>query len=228
MQFNWRAKRVRDNIADPVYQYVVDPLSATNTAGNGQTPICCWGATAGSIPFFCKCSTPASTALIWGSSSLIETNQLRGGQIHKGKRIIDWSWVLKAKYLYRRGRLTLAPMAKSLLRRTHRAGGPAAVGADPRIVSPSCASITPWASAPICAPGSRDSPVGPIVSATRRPPWVILDARHYILALQNRSNYSGFTLSVNLGFRASRTRFVNSPGRQVQRFKEFFVQARVL
>ena len=54
------------------------------------------------------------------------------------------------------------------------------------------------------------------------------DARHYLLVYQTHSNYVGYRLSMNLGFRMSRTEFVGLPMRRVLRFKEFIIQAWVV
>ena len=54
------------------------------------------------------------------------------------------------------------------------------------------------------------------------------DARHYILVIQNLSNYTGYDVSTNLGFRSSRSEFVGLPSRRTQRLSEFFIQARIL
>ena len=225
LQLNVRSKRVRDTIADPVYQHVVDPLTATNTAIKIKPdPLLAQNSwlhtlygTAGyaSIP---GVQVKATTKL--------EINRMLEAMGQRS-HIIDWTWTSKADYTFVRQGLKIRPSAKLRLQR-RTAPDDLLLPLRTYELFPILQADYALGQATVLRLGIQGLPGWPHTFRNEEYRTGDFTARHYLFAIENRSHNRGFDLSLNLGFRASYTRFVHSPGRRVRKFKEFFVQARVL
>ncbi len=156
----------------------------------------------------------------------VEWNNRRDRRPGLGDDILDWSLVSKADYAHVRGRLTLSPMVKFTLRRRS--------APDDLLMPLESHEIIPILRADLALSEHTALRAGvqglPWSHRFRdaKAPSRDFDARHYIVVIQNLSNYTGYDVSTNLGFRSSRSEFVKLPSRRTQRLSEFFIQARIL
>jgi hypothetical protein len=226
LDFSYRVRRVRDDIADPVYRVVVDPLSATNRSVKIQHDQLLMRDSWVNTLFLEGRHTAPWGVKLMGATKL-DVNSLTGDQAEAGGRITDWYLVGKTDATYRRGRLSVMPMAKLL---THMRRAPANVGLDLRMyeVFPILRLDYQLGPRTVVRSGVQGIPGWPHQHRDLESSLSDFDARHFILIVQNSTNYTGYELSINMGFRSSRTRFVGTPSKRVHRSKEFFVQARVL
>jgi hypothetical protein len=222
LEVDYRIRRVRDDIADPVYRVVVDPLSSTNSSIKIQhDPLLLrdsWVNT-----FFCEGKRQPIRGLNLITATKLEVNRLADEE----RSIADWYLVGKTDYTYQRGRLSLMPMTKFLLHRRS-APGYLLMDLDAYELFPIFRLDYKLGKRTVLRAGLQGLPGWPHLYRDRESPSSDFDARHYIFIVQNSTNYTGYELSINMGFRSSRTRFVGIPSRRVHRFKEFFIQARVL
>ena len=148
-------------------------------------------------------------------------------RLDQRRHVIDWTWTSKADYTFVRQGLKIRPSAK--LRLQHR------TAPDDLLLPLRTYELFPilqadyaLGQATVLRFGIQGLPGWPHIFRNEEYRTGDFTARHYLFAIENRSHNRGFDLSLNLGFRASYTRFVHTPGRRVRNFKEFFVQARVL
>jgi len=225
LEADYRLRRVRDDIADPVYRVVADPLSGSSTSMTIQhDPLLMRNSWVHTLFGEWRRRLDGDVQLM--AASKLEVNDLQG-EADGGGRITEVYGVAKGDYSYQRGRLTLVPMAKLLV---HWRRAPAARLADRDTWEAFPILRLDWDLGPrtVLRAGVQGLPGWPHLHRDRESPLADFDARHYIAVVQNSTNYTGYELSVNLGFRASRTRYVGVPSRRVHDLKEFFVQARVL
>jgi hypothetical protein len=161
------------------------------------------------------------------NATKFEVNTRQDNPSGAGDRIVDWTWVSKADYPYPVGQVTITPMAKLLLQRRN---APRDLIADRNTweLFPILRADYPLTERTILRAGMQGLPVFEHFFRNKRGSTEDFDARHYVLNIQTQSTYMGYDLSVNLGFRSSRTRSINLPGEPEQRFREFFLQARIL
>ena len=222
LELDYRLRRVRDDIADPVYRVVPDPLAATQTAVKIQhDPLLMRDSWVNTV--FAEARRAMGGTRVTAASKF-EVNSLRGG---KERAVSDWYGVLKADYTYGRGGLRLMPMAKLL---THRRRAPAELLTDLSTYElfPILRLDYDLGPRTVVRAGVQGLPGWPHRFRDGESPLGDFDARHYIFVVQNSTNYTGYELSINMGYRSSHTRYVGVPSRRVHRLKEFFVQARVL
>ena len=226
LELNGRIRRVRDNIADPVYRVVVDPLASTNSSVKLQhDPLLMRNSWVSTL--FAEGRHEGPRGLTTMGATKLEVNALQGdGQGGRG-RIADWYAVGKTDHTYQRGRLSLMPMAKLLL---HKRRAPDALLMDLHTYELFPVLRLDYELGPrtVVRAGLQGLPGWPHLYRDLESRSSAFDARHYILVVQNSTNYTGYELSINMGFRSSRTRYVHTPSRRVHELKEFFVQARVL
>ena len=226
LRLDYRLRRVCDDIPDPVYRVVVDPLSTTNSAVKiFHDPLLMrdsWVQTA--FAESCWRPRPGWTLASTGKLELNASASERGA----GRRMIaDAYWVSKSDYAYRRGRLRLTPMAKL---QYHRRRAPAAVLLAQETVELFPILRLDYELGPrtVVRAGMQGLPGWPHIYRDRESGTTDADARHYILTVQNTTNYTGYEVSLSMGLRASRTEYIGLPSHRVHRAKEFFVQMRVL
>ena len=225
VQFNVRSKRVRDTIADLVYQHVVDPLAATNTAIKIKPDLLLaqnsWLHTLYGTAGY----APVPGVQIKATTKL-EINRMLE-RLDQRSHIIDWTWASKADYTFVREGLKIRPSAKLRLQR-RTAPEELLLPLRTYELFPILQVDYALGQATVLRFGIQGLPGWPHTFRNPEYPTGDFTARHYLLAIENRSHNRGFDLSLNLGFRASHTRFVHTPGHRVRNFREFFVQARVL
>ncbi len=226
VDFYYRIKRVRDDIPDPVYMPIVNPLSVTNQATRIQPDLMLMSNSLVNTVFVeSRYAGPGRLQL--NNATKFEVNTRQDNPSGAGDRIVDWTWVSKADYPYPVGQVTITPMAKLLLQRRN---APRDLIADRNTweLFPILRADYPLTERTILRAGMQGLPVFEHFFRNKRGSTEDFDARHYVLNIQTQSTYMGYDLSVNLGFRSSRTRSINLPGEPEQRFREFFLQARIL
>ncbi|MFH1568135.1 MAG: hypothetical protein ABIL09_09065 [Gemmatimonadota bacterium] len=226
LEVDYRIRRVRDSIADPVYRVVVDPLTSTRSSVKIlHDPLLMRDSWVNTL-FLESRHQLASGPRLTGAGKL-EVNSLQGQEGPGGSRIADWYLVAKVDYTRQRGRLSLMPMAKALV---HQRRAPEALLLDLRTyeVFPIVRLDYQLGPRTTLRAGVQGLPGWPHLYRDQESKSSSFDARHLIFAIENSTNYTGYELSLNMGYRSSRTRYVGLPSRRVHRLQEFFVQARVL
>jgi hypothetical protein len=226
LDFHYRIKQVRDDIADPVYQPVVNPLSATTLSMRIKRDLL-FMQNSRVNTFFAEAHYTGVRHLHFINAAKLEVNSLQGNGLGGGDRIVDWTWVSKGDYGYPFGKLTITPMAKFLLQKR---------SAPSDLLSP----LHTWEFFPIIKAdyaltertflraGMQGLPGFEHLFRNERASSQDFDARHYVLNLQTKSNYVGYDISINIGFRSTRNSLINLPREPEQKFKEFFIQTRIL
>ena len=226
INLQYRIKRVRDDIADPVYKEVVDPLASGNRATAIQPDLLLARNSLVSTAF-AESVYDRVAGLTVTNATKVEVNRRLDDRSGQGKTITDWTWVTKADYGHRVGNLTITPMVKLLKRQL---SGP----------SDLLAELHTWELFPIVRFdlaltddtalrfGVQGLPVFEHRYRNRESESSNFNARHYVLVFQTRSQYTGYDLSVNVGVRRSLERLIDTPSEQEREFTQFFVQARVL
>ncbi|MEW6750442.1 MAG: hypothetical protein AB1505_05625 [Candidatus Latescibacterota bacterium] len=226
LEADLRIQRVRDDLPDPVYRVVVDPLSSTSSSVRIQhDPLLArrsWVNTA-----FVQGQLEPRAGLHLVGAGKLEVNTRAEDPRRAGRNLLDGYWVAKADWAHRRGPLILMPMAKCLY---HRRLAPSEVLLDQETVEAFPILRLDWmlGERTVLRAGGQGLPGWPHLYRDAESGTSDYNARHYIVVVQNSTNYTGYELSIDMGFRASRTRFVGLPSKRVHRVKEFFVQARVL
>jgi len=225
LEIDYRLRRVRDDIADPVYRVVVDPLSSTSGSVKIQHDPLLFRNSLVNTVFVEGVRALARGPKVRGAAKF-EVNDLRGGGAATGSVVESWA-VAKAEYAHQRGRLSVMPMAKLLVHR-RRAPAELLTDRDTYELFPILRLDYELGPRTVVRAGIQGLPGWPHVFRDREATSGDFDARHYILVVQNSTNYTGYELSINMGFRSSYTRFVGVPSRREHALKEVFVQARVL
>ena len=226
LDFHYRLKRVRDDIPDPVYIPIVNPLSETYKATRIlPDPMLMRNSLVQTL--FLQNHHVGPGRLQLKNSTKFEVNSRQNKQTSAGNHIVDWTWVSKADYPYPIGQLTVTPMVKLLLQRRN---APRDLIADRNTWEffPILRADYPLSEQTILRMGLQGLPVIKHFFRNQLAPTQDFDARHYIFNIQTHSNYMGYDVSVNFGFRSSLTRSNSLPGEPEQKFREFFLQARIL
>ena len=226
MGVRYRIKRVRDDIPDPVYQAVVNPLSVTNLATLIRPDLLLMKNSLVNT-LFIEARYTGIRNLNFVNAAKLEVNTRQDSDSGAGDSIVDWTFVSKANYPYPMGKLTITPMAKFLLQK-RRAPSDLLSPLHTYEVFPILKADYALTERTYLRAGMQGLPGFEHRFRNKRAPSGDSNARHYVLNLQTQSIYMGYDLSVNLGFRSTRTRLINLPGEPVQNFKEFFIQARIL
>ena len=226
LEVNYRIRRVHDDIADPVYRVVVDPLSSSRSSIEIQhDPLLLRDSWVNTLFIEGRHQAVGGVNLI--GATKLDVNTRGDDRLDTGRHIADWYLVGKTDYTHRRGRLSLMPMAKLLL---HRRSAPSDLLMDLHTYElfPIIRLDYELGERTVLRAGVQGLPGWPHRLRDLESESSDFEARHYIFVVQNSTNYTGYELSVNMGFRSSRTRFVGTPSKRVHKSKEFFVQARVL
>ena len=226
MRLNYRLRRVRDDIPNPLYQHAFDQTSRAEVVYRLR-PDGLLMANSLVHTAFLEGRYTGVRGLEVVNAVKCEWNLRRAGAGAVPGDVREYALVSKADYAWVRGPLTLSPMAKLLLLRREAPG---------RLL----ASVHVWDLFPILRADYRLSS-GTVLRAgvqgvpgfrhlhrNRRAGGEDFDARHYLAAVQTTGNYSGYDVSVNMGARSSRAARVSLPRRPVERFTEFFIQVRAL
>ena len=222
LHINCRLKRVRDDIPDPVYRYQLEPLSEA-IMGIRLRP----------DPLFMRNSL-VNTLFVKGRYAGIRRLNLMGAVKYERNDLrdiedtmSDWTFVSKADYSYPIGALGITPMFKFMAEKRT---------APEELLS----SLETYEFFPIL---KVDYPLSPRTTLragvqglpgiehrfrNRKASLEDFDARHYVVALETVTNARGYDLSINIGFRSSRSQFFNLPSERLQKFTEFFIQTRYL
>ncbi len=221
----WRLKRVRDDIPNPLFEAVIEPQTQVNVAIRPRPDLMLMENSLVST-LFAKGHYTGVEGLNLIQAAKVEWNNRRDSRPGLGDDILDWSLVSKADYAHVRGRLTLSPMVKFTLRR-RTAPGDLLMPLESHEIIPILRADYALSEDTTLRAGVQGLPWLHRFREAKAPSRDF-DARHWIVLIQNLSNYTGYDVSTNLGFRSSRSEFVNLPSRRVQRLSEFFIQARIL
>ena len=225
--FNYRLKRVRDDIPNPVYQTVPELLSATNRAVRIRPDrLLMRNSLVNTL--FLKNHYSSTKGLNLINVTELELNDLRGrGERGAGGSIVDWTLVSKADYARRVGKLTVTPMVKLLLQKR---SGPAAQLLDQQTfeIFPILRLDYALTERTVIRTGLQGLPGFQHIFRSKETPTEEFDARHWIVAFQTQSSYTGYVVNINVAFRSSRSRFISQASKRVQKSRQFIVQARVL
>lgn len=220
-----RTKRVRDDIADPTYVSIVEPLSTTNRA-IAIRPDHLLMVNSLATTAFAKSEYDEIAGLTVVNATKLDVNKRRDDRI-AGDTITDWTWVSKADYHYPLGEhFTFTPMAKLLIERL---GGPNDLIADRHTYElfPILRLDVALSEDTVLRGGVQGFPFKHRYRH-RESTSSDFDARHYVIAFQTQRSYTGYNLNINVGLRRSREELINLRAGQDQEFTQFFVQARIL
>ena len=222
LSVNYRIKRIRDDIPNPVYRHEVEPLSQA-LVGIRLRPDPLFMQNSLLNTLFVKGRYTGRRNLNLIGTAKYERNDLRD----QGDDISDWTLVSKADYAYPIGNWTLTPMVKfAVERRT--APSDLLSSLETYELFPILKAEYALSPRTTLRAGVQGLPRFDHTFRNKEAALEDFDARHYVVAVQNTGNQRGYDLSINVGFRSSRSKFVNLPSRRVQKFTEFFIQARVL
>lgn len=226
LALHYRLKRVRDDIADPVYEAVVNALS-TGALSMRIRPDLLLQRNSVVSTLFVEDHYEGLERLHLVNATKVEVNSLLAHGNEGRGRIVHWTLLSKGEYAWPLGALTVTPMAKFLLQRR---AGPGRLLADLHTweLFPVLRADYPLTERTILRAGMQGLPLFAHRFRDVRSPSQSFDARHYVLSLQTASNYVGYDVSVNIGFRSSRLRLLALPGDPRQQVREVFVQTRVL
>jgi hypothetical protein len=226
----YRGELVYDSIEEPVYQIVIDPLArqAQNVAIEIR-PDQLLMRNSRVHTLFLKTS-------FTGIHGMNVINKLRyqlndrqrdtfeDGTLQSGANIINLALVSKADYTWTVGDLTVAPMAKFMMEQ-QRASDQVALSRRTYTLFPILRTDYRFSPNTLAKVGIQGLPGFRHRFRNLDNHSEDTNATHYIVALQNRSNYRGYGLTISLGYRSSRIESPELPEERVRRFKEFFMQA---
>tara|TARA_A100001037_G_scaffold188982_1_gene169226 strand:- start:559 stop:3282 length:2724 start_codon:yes stop_codon:yes gene_type:complete len=225
-----RSKRVQDDIPDPLYQYVSNPLLLGRyEIGLRHDPLDYRNSHAHLS--FAKFSYTGIDKLTFNSTWRYELNHrlddaFADGQVQSAGN--DWSLALvnRGDYVWKpRPKLTVTPMLKWSWRR-----------ADSSLMEDTLVDETTLA--PIVRLDFFFTERTTIKAGIQGFPFFKhrfrdgvaasngFNAWHYIIGFQNSSSYTGYRISMNLGWRKSYIDFVNSSSTGTVATSEFFLQVR--
>ena len=226
LDLRYRLRRVRDDIPDPTYITVVEPLSATNraTAIHPDRLL-----TRNSLvnTVYAESFYSGVDGLTVVNATKVDVNRRLDDRQGRGRTITDWTWVSKADYAVGFSEhLTFTPMAKLLVQRLD---GPGDLITDRHT----------WEWFPILRLDIAFSKTTGIRTGVQGFPFKHryrhaesrssnFDARHYVFTFHTRRSYTGYSASINVGLRRSREQLINLEAGSVRDFTQFFVQARIL
>ena len=226
LRLNYRVRRVRDDIPDPVYQHAFDQTSRAEVVYRLRPDgLLMRNSLVHTV--FLESRYAGVPGLNVVNAVKYERNGRRAGAGEIPGDVSAYTVVSKAGYSHGRGPFTLSPMAKLILLRREAPG---------RLLAPVHAyDLFPilradyrLSSGTVLRAGVQGLPGFAHVHRNRKGRGEDFDARHYLGAVQTTGNYSGYDVSVNLGVRSSRATRVSLPRKPVERFTEFFIQVRAL
>ena len=231
MDLRHRTKRVQDSIPDPVYQYVANPLLVREVYELALQPDPLGYRNSLASLSYVRFDYAGSEALDLNSTWRYEINRrldatFDDGQVQKAGS--DWSLAVvnRADYAWKpAARWVVTPMLKWTYRRAYSALFEATT-ADEKTLVPIVRADYHLTERTLIRGGLQGVPFFKHRYRNDAAPFQDFDAWHYIAALQNLSSYTGYQVSLNMGFRRSFTDFVGGAALGEVATSEFFVQVR--
>ena len=226
INLNYRIKSVRDDTPNPVYQHAFDQSSKAEIVYRLRPDALLMRNSLVNTVFLESRYTAIERLNVIGAMKY-ERNGRRADVEEPLGDIHDYTMMSKADYRYARGRLTLTPMAKFILLKRD-APGQLLASVHSYDVFPIVKLDYNLSATTVLRAGIQGLPGLRHRHRNKRATSEDFDARHYLGVIQTTGNYTGYDVSVNLGFRASRSTLISLPNQPVERFTEFFIQARAL
>jgi len=226
IKLSYRIKRVRDDIPNPVYQHAFDQSSRAAIVYRLRPDGLLMRNSLVNTVFIESRYTGIGGGNIVGAAKY-ERNGRRAGIDEAAGSVRDYTLMSKADYSFSRGKLTLTPMAKFILLKRD-APGQLLASVHAYDLFPIIKLDYNLSSTTVIRAGIQGLPGLHHRHRDKKAAGESFDARHYLTAIQTTGNYTGYDVSVNMGFRSSRSRLISLPNEPVQRFTEFFIQARAL
>ena len=229
LQVNYLAKRIRDNVANPVYQVIIDPLAPGNFSVQIRPDPLSLRNSLMNLAFL-ETKLTYIPNLNVRNDLRVEINSQRESSFQGGGNVRSWAWVSKIDYTWKWGDLRVMPMFKFMRQKTTSYVSEAPVANDYYVV-------------PILRADYALSPNTTVRGGVQGLSFLKyryrnlafrpedFDSKNWIIVLQNRSNYTGYNMSINFGYKVNFTDFIGlkEAGQKIKsrRISEFFVQVRV-
>ena len=226
LRLQFRIRRVRDDIRNPVYQHAFDQTSRAEVVYRLR-PDALLMTNSLVHTAFLESRYTGVRGLSIVNAAKYERNARRGGAGEVPGHVREYALVSKADYAWVRGSLTVSPMAKLMWLRRE-APGRLLSSVDVYDLFPILRADYRLSSRTVLRAGVQGLPGFRHTHRNRKAAGEDFDARHYLAAVQTTGNYTGYDVSVNLGVRSTRSTRVSLPGEPLERFTEFFIQVRAL
>ena len=226
IRLNYRIKRVRDDIRNPVYQHAFDQGSRAQVLYRLKPDeLLMLDSLVNTV--FVEAHYTGVPRLNIINAVKYERNARRDNPEESPGNVREYTLMSKADYGCQWGDLTLTPMAKLILLKRD---GPGKLLADVYSYDlfPILKADYGLSPATVLRAGIQGLPGFPHRHRNEKAAAGDFDARHYLGAIQTTGNYTGYDVSVNLGFRSSLSKLISLPKEPVERFTEFFIQVRAL
>lgn len=230
LQAHHRTKRVKDDIADPLYQYVFNPLlRGIYEVALRNDPLAFRNSLANLS--YLRLRYAGVERLGVECAARYERNHRLAATFADGQSQQpgdDWSVALvnKADYAWPLSdRWTVTPMLKLTYRRAY-ASAFAATLVEETVVAPILRTDWRLTERTALRAGLQGFPFFKHRLRNGAAPFQDFDAWHYVVALQNRSSYIGYEVSLNAGLRKSFTDFASATVPGTVEGSELFLQVR--
>ena len=226
LSLNYRIRRVRDDIPNPVYQHTFDQGTRARVSYRLlPDDLLMRNSLVNTV--FLEAEYTGVSGLNFINAVKYERNGRRDEGEGIGGDVREFTLMSKADYAYQRGEWTLTPMTKLLM--LHRDGPGQLLAPQYRYdLFPIFKVDYKLSDRTVLRAGVQGLPGFQHRHRNMKAAAEDFDARHYLGLIQTTGNYTGYDVAVNLGFRTSRSRFINLPHEPVERLTEFFLQAYML
>ncbi len=226
LELHHRAKRVQDDIPDPLYQYLSNPLVRGNYEIALQNDPLNFRNSLANLSFAQLRYTGVEHLNFHSALRFEHNHRLPGGPLRPAGD--DWSAALvnRADYTWRLWeKWVVTPMLKATYRRAYSALYKATI-ADETVLAPIVRVDWHLTERTVLRAGVQGLPFFRHRLRNGAAPFSDFDAWHYLLAFQTQSSYIGYQVSMNVGLRKSFTEFKGSSSLGEVETSEFFLQVR--
>lgn len=231
MDLRHRTKRVQDTIEDPVYQYISNPLLVREIYEIQLQPDALNYRNSLASLSYLRFDYTGGEAVNLNSTWRYEINHRLDATLDDGRPQEtgnDWSLALvnRADYAWKPAeKWVVTPMMKTTYRRAYSALFEATTVDETSLV-PIVRADYHLTERTILRGGLQGVPFFKHRFRNSAAPFQDFNAWHYILTMQNLSSYTGYRVSLNMGFRRSFTDFIGGAELDEVATSEFFIQVR--
>ncbi len=230
LSLNHRIKRVKDNIPDPVYYYVIDPAAEANFSLTIRNDILKMRNSLVNTSFLEALFSGIPRSNFTGSFKY-EVNSQResafvGGGLQGNRNIREWSFILKGDHTWKVKNFKLIPMLKYMRHRVSAPSSPELALHEYRF-APIIRVDYPLGENTTFRFGVQGLPFFRDKFRDLEREYNDYDAVNYVYLLENLSDYMGYRLSTMIGYKRERKEFTGIEGISPHTFAEYFILFRV-
>lgn len=228
LELRHRLKRVQDDIPDPLYQYVSNPLLRGNYEIALQNDPLNFRNSLADLSFVQLRYTGVENLNLGSALRWEHNHRLAMAAGLRQPQGDDWSIALvnRADYTWQlTGKWVVTPMLKATYRRAYSSQYRATL-ADETVLAPIVRADYRLTERTVLRAGVQGFPFLKHRLRNGAAAFRDFDAWHYLIAFQTQSSYIGYQVSMNMGLRKSFTEFTGSASLGRAETSEFFLQVR--